>query len=58
MAAIAAEHGGDVHAANHPDGGAVFTLTLPAADGHHTLRPVPAEPTSAGEPPVAAGHDR
>ncbi|MEZ5235000.1 MAG: HAMP domain-containing sensor histidine kinase [Acidimicrobiales bacterium] len=58
VAAIAAEHGGDVHAANHPDGGAVFTLTLPAADGHHTLRPVPAEPTSAGEPPVAAGHDR
>ncbi len=29
VAAIAAEHGGTAEAANHPDGGAVFTLRLP-----------------------------
>ncbi|WP_247882548.1 sensor histidine kinase [Azospirillum sp. TSA2s] len=27
------DHGGDLAAANHPDGGALFTLTLPAAGG-------------------------
>ncbi len=30
VAGIAAEHGGTATAANHPDGGAVFTLRLPA----------------------------
>ena len=30
VAGIAAEHGGTVDAANAPDGGAVFTLRLPA----------------------------
>jgi signal transduction histidine kinase len=29
--AIVVRHGGDVHASNAPDGGAVFTLILPAA---------------------------
>lgn len=28
---IARAHGGDLHGANHPEGGAVFTLTLPLA---------------------------
>lgn len=31
---IAAEHGGALTATNHPDGGAVLTLSLPAAKGH------------------------
>ena len=30
VAGIAAEHGGSAHAANCPDGGAIFTLRLPA----------------------------
>jgi two-component system OmpR family sensor kinase len=33
VAAIAAEHGGDVTAANAPGGGAVFTLRLPTSAG-------------------------
>ena len=28
---IVQEHGGDIVAANHPDGGAVFTVELPVA---------------------------
>jgi signal transduction histidine kinase len=31
VAAIAASHSGTVTVANHPDGGAVFTLDLPVA---------------------------
>lgn len=30
---VAVSHGGDVRAANHPDGGAVLTLTVPEAPG-------------------------
>jgi two-component system, OmpR family, sensor kinase len=33
VAAIAHEHGGTATAANHPDGGAVFTLSIPARMG-------------------------
>ena len=29
---IVAEHGGSLQGANHPDGGAIFTLVLPAAE--------------------------
>jgi hypothetical protein len=41
VSAIAKEHQGTAAAANHPDGGAVFALDLPAADGP------PTEPTPA-----------
>ena len=30
---IIQEHGGRISAANHPDGGAVFTLQLPVENG-------------------------
>ena len=33
VAAIAASHGGTATVANHPDGGAIFTLDLPVATG-------------------------
>jgi PAS domain S-box-containing protein len=33
---IVQEHGGSIHAANAPDGGAVFTIELPAAAGRST----------------------
>lgn len=36
--AVATEHGGAISAANHPDGGAVFTLTLPIAPPLRTPR--------------------
>ena len=43
--AIIVRHGGDIHAANAPGGGAVFTLILPAAnrsgrDGSRRLTPI------------------
>jgi PAS domain S-box-containing protein len=31
---IVQDHGGHIRAANHPDGGAVFTVELPAPDAH------------------------
>ena len=33
---IVQEHGGQILAANHPDGGAVFTVDLPARTGRAT----------------------
>ena len=38
VAAIAAEHGGRAHAANAPDGGALFTLTLPIGSDSRVVR--------------------
>ncbi len=35
---IVAEHGGDIEAATHPDGGALLTLSLPLADGEPGVR--------------------
>jgi signal transduction histidine kinase len=35
---IVVEHGGTLTAATHPDGGAVFTMTLPAGDAAPTAR--------------------
>ena len=43
VAQIAASHGGQARAANHPQGGAVLTLAVPEA-------PQPATPASAGAP--------
>jgi hypothetical protein len=37
-------HGGEVHACNAQDGGAVFTVTLPAAPARTAVPAVPAEP--------------
>jgi signal transduction histidine kinase len=34
---IIQEHGGQIVAANHPDGGAIFTVDLPASAGNRTL---------------------
>lgn len=34
---IATEHGGQIQASNHPDGGALFQLSLPAALTDHSL---------------------
>ena len=45
VAAIATEHGGTAEAANHPDGGAVFTLRLPI-DGPDDRSGRPADGTS------------
>ena len=44
VAGIASEHGGAAAAANHPDGGAVFTLTLPI--DAPAPAPAPAAPAS------------
>ena len=46
--AIASEnarlHGGRIEAANHPDGGAVFTAILPMTGHHPAALAAPAEP--------------
>lgn len=59
VAAIAAEHGGDVEVANHPEGGAVFTLHLPAArstDGPPPPPPpMPATKVTGPAPPPPDG---
>ncbi len=50
VAAIAESHHGTATAANHPDGGAIFTVDLPAGDlaaGAAALLPMSARPTEA-----------
>ena len=37
VAAIAQSHGGTAIAANHPDGGAIFTIELPVASDSDSL---------------------
>jgi two-component system OmpR family sensor kinase len=49
VAGIAAEHGGVARAANHPDGGAVFTLELPIDAAATTGAPEP-DPEPAPAP--------
>ncbi len=44
VSAIAKEHQGTATAANHPDGGAVFTIRLPATTGEATAPPAATEP--------------
>ena len=54
--AIVVRHGGDIHAANAPGGGAVFTLVLPSADrsSREAAGSYPTGPGAAGAPGTSA----
>ena len=53
---IVREHGGSVSAANHPKGGALFTIDLPAADG--IRRPAGGARAGRGSAPGGAGRGK